>query len=354
MNSIKNFQKSAHVEVKPDPEGTERKWITFTPTFITVQDQEYRTAVDDNITSKIDMPRELFDIVAEGCRSKPTAELLSWASCWGPVQEITSVVLPLLGRDHFTAVADICKHLCSEYQWPIGRQQARKVLPLLAYYRREETLGLIESWMNSGRLFLVKSAAMTLGNVALMKLSLAREMLERILTYPDETVAKEAARAIPNLADVDPALADLIAQRCRSLGLAFVEGYRSSFAGISMSGIPGYLTFSTEVAFEKVELAATIVARVGLALPEINLARNYIFDSILLLAEADPIRLARTLTLLRPFTSESHVQANLLVAASCLASSDERTSRHFFDMAENGIKEPLKTFSARLRERLIA
>jgi hypothetical protein len=349
------LQEGARIAVDSNRKGSVDKLITFTTDFIYTKEREYSDAVGRNIRAGIKVPPALMAAVLEEHPPKPSGEMISWAHSWGPIHEITRNVLPVVGREYFDDVAVICENLCSEYQWPVGRQEARRVLPQLAYYRRKETLSLLKSWVSSGRLYLVKSSAMALGNVAFMDLPLARAMLKTILDHPNDTVAKEAARAVPSINDVDPDLANHIVGRCSSFkSIPEIADYRSMFYGLALAAIPGYLTLSKDLTFEKVEYAAKLISGRGVADPNLAVARNYIFANVLLLAEADPTRLTATMVVLQPFTMERHIQVDLLVAAARLAQCDKKTARELFKLAAGHLDDSLSGFSEQIREKLLS
>lgn len=355
--------KNAKVSIDSDNEGNVEKIITFSSDFIYKQHRDYLKAVKKNIRKKSNLPQALIDLVIGESTKCLSEEIILWSHTWGPVEEITSAVLPLLGREHFMELANICKQLCSEYQWPVGLQEARRVLPQLAYYCREETLSLLESWMHSKQLYLVKSVAMSLGNIVLMRFPIANDLVELILDHPNDTVVKEAARALPNIIEVNPALAERIVKRTSSLRSLLgvrdyrlvVENYRKEFNGISLSGIPGYLTLSTDLAFAKIESAVELIRTRRVMDNNLWMGVNYIFANILLLAEIDPGRLLTALELLRPYINiERHLQVELLVAAARLASTNKQISYEFLKLTQSNLDKTLGVFFGQVKDKLIS
>jgi hypothetical protein len=351
-----SIDEGTRIGVDSDRTGSVDKSITFTHDFIRAREDDYEQAVRKNIGSGGQVPEALMALVLEDNPAELPGELTFWAQRWGPLHEITRNVLPLVGHKHFADVAVVCETLCSEYQWPVGRQEARRVLPQLAYYRRKETLSLLKSWISSGSLPLIKAAAMALGNVALMDLDLARVMVKTILDHPNDTVVKEAPRAVTNINDVDRDLADEVVRRCRSFkSIPELQlDYRNIFYGLALAAIPGYLALSPDLAFEKVEYAVRLINKEGLADTNVAIARNYIFANVLLLAEVNPKRLTASMDLLRPFTIERHIQVDLFVAASRLGAVNRQVARDLFELGETHLDGSLAAFSERIRKKLFS
>jgi hypothetical protein len=340
-NQSVDLPERAEVTVDSDGSGDLDKVIVFDDDFVQAMDTEYRAAVARYASEGADIPGGLLQLVFTDPHELPK-EFLGWATTWGPLHEICRAVLPLVARRRFSSVVATLEHLCSAYEWPVGRQEARRVLPQIAYYRPTEMKELLQAWMRSGELYKLKSAAMMLGSAALMGFPLVGELTETILTDQRTTVVKEAARALPNIVDVDPSLAESVADHCGKfpnlLGSGdyrdVVRSYLREYSGLGLSAIPGYLRVSREMAFEKVEATATLLEEGNIDGQEANLARNYFVANLLLLAQSDAHRLERLVERLAVLMTEKHLQVDLFFAAVKLRDAHDRLARRLVEIGE--------------------
>lgn len=350
--TFRKLEPNNEVTIDSSARGEPGQLITFSYAHIHNRQKEYEQSLRSHLDSGADgVPDELISLVIEPSRRELPQEFLSWCRAWGPLQEITRALLPLIGAHDFAAAADLCKELCSEYQWPVGRQEARRVLPQLAHYRREETLHLLDSWVRSDSPDLAKSAAMTLGSIVLMDPSLGRKMTYTIVQHPNDTVVKEALRAVPIIHEVDRDLADYVIDRCRSIRSLAAEfsDYRERFYGLTMASIPGYLAYSRQVAYARINEAVRVVSSVGAGDSDANLARNYIFANLLLLAEDDQSKLAGLLDGLRPFAVARHVQADVIVAAARVARYNGELAERLVSLIESKVDRSFAGFLQQLK-----
>lgn len=305
------------VEIDSAPGGGIRN-LTFSPKFIASTQQAYERSLERNILLGTSVPSQLINFFNIRCLKNVLAhELARWGQEWGGTAETVRFAIPQIAKRDFKLVADALTILCAEYQWPVGRDNARSVLPQLLRMRKSETLYLLRSWIDSDNLLLVKSVSMIVGTLALIDWDFAISLVERVLGHTELTVVKEAARAIPLFEKVNKSYARELRQRClRIPDLRPIElaTRMENHFGTTFSSIPILIeTLQTE-GLDDIQRVVQRIKAEGIGNMNLNVARNYIFRNLIPIFEVDRDFCRKIVDSLKPFTLDLHVQLEIVLS----------------------------------------
>jgi phosphohistidine swiveling domain-containing protein len=333
------------VEVDAGPAASLRN-ITFDEAFILNAAKLYE--LEARIGSQVSVPPPLLNFVLRGAATATEQEFVAWARRWGTVEEVARFVLSLWAREDFGFARQIVTALCRDgaenepqaYRWPVGRDNARRVLPQMVFWQRDSSLKLLIEWARSDILSLTKSACMALGSLVLLSWPEARELVERAFSHRELTVAKEVARLLPVLQEVDPRYAAALRNRClQDPQLApIAQSHPWGLVGINLTSLPALLLYSPELAFAEAERATNLILRFGLENMNLNFSRNSIAANLIPLWEVDSSRTLGIFRTLRPFLQLDEVQVDLLLAWAWLRQNQPQEADQVFTLIDGELE----------------
>lgn len=333
--------------------GYIQKHITFSAEFINNAQREYQRSVDTYSASGTPTPAPLLDLFALGIkRSAQQKDFVSWAKAWGMVECVARVALPLVAKIDFDYAKSICTSLCSEYQWPVGCDNARRVLPQIAYWHKDDTVQLLKKWTQSGNVHLIKSACMAVATIAILSWETATEMLELAIAHSELTICKEVARAIPIITSLQPEYGKNLTARCLNIpalapiAMSYISNSGDPMLGLTLSSIPALLLRSQDDTFRKIEETVSLIKLHGLAVSTLNIARNSIFANLIILYTVDRERTLGILKNLRDFCRDDHIQIDVILAWAWLGRDHPADADIIFSAIDDKLNpEPHKLYN---------